>query len=261
MTSDITLASSGGDSAALETIATRQAELLGAATVKTTALLAAAANPANGEPARDELISWGNSTLRPYLHAEADLLPPALEQADDSAAADLSASNAKLLALLDQLSAAAGPAKAGAAAAAMQVTLGEHFQLHSATVLPVLARTSNISLAELWGRIEAAVGGGGIQTVDEPTGSSPVCECGVLDDDELPELDVRTIPHAIRHATVFGALEGIEAGSGLVLVAHHDPLPLLAQIDERFPGAFDVHYLERGPEVWRLQFRRIGAAR
>jgi len=84
--------------------------------------------------------------------------------------------------------------------------------------------------------------------------SAHACECGVLDEAAYPELDVRAIPHAIRHATVFGALDSIAPGSGLVLVAPHDPLPLLAQIEERTPGRFTVSYLDRGPECWRLQF-------
>ena len=43
---------------------------------------------------------------------------------------------------------------------------------------------------------------------------------------------------------------------GLVLIAPHDPLPLLAQIERRNPGLFTVDYLERGPATWRLQFVR-----
>ena len=81
------------------------------------------------------------------------------------------------------------------------------------------------------------------------------CGCGEVDEG-LPELDVREIPHAIRHATVFGALRGLQAGSGMVLVAHHNPLPLLRQIEQLFDGAIDVSYLEEGPEVWKLRMQR-----
>ncbi|SDB80463.1 Uncharacterized conserved protein, DUF2249 family [Raineyella antarctica] len=73
---------------------------------------------------------------------------------------------------------------------------------------------------------------------------------------EIPVLDARTIPHAIRHATIFGALSAIGPGGSLILVAPHDPLPLLAQIAERESGAIEVSYLERGPEAWRLQLTR-----
>jgi uncharacterized protein (DUF2249 family) len=87
-------------------------------------------------------------------------------------------------------------------------------------------------------------------------GGAHSCECGILDEPDYPAFDVRAVPHAIRHATVFGALESIAVGGGLILIAPHNPLPLLAQIDERFPGRFAVSYLSGGPEDWRVQFVR-----
>ncbi|HEU4947670.1 MAG TPA: DUF2249 domain-containing protein [Kribbella sp.] len=82
------------------------------------------------------------------------------------------------------------------------------------------------------------------------------CSCGEADAPGHPELDARVIPHAIRHATIFGALDAVQPGGGLVLLAPHDPLPLLGQIEERYSGAFAVEYQERGPEAWRLSFVR-----
>ena len=82
------------------------------------------------------------------------------------------------------------------------------------------------------------------------------CGCGGHDA-EAPVLDVRPIPHAIRHATVFGALDSLgQPGAEMDLIAHHDPRPLLAQIEQRYEGAFSVDYLQQGPEQWRLRFTR-----
>ncbi|MDO5743434.1 MAG: DUF2249 domain-containing protein [Micrococcaceae bacterium] len=81
------------------------------------------------------------------------------------------------------------------------------------------------------------------------------CACGDHDAG-FPELDARVIPHAIRHATIFGALDSIAVGGGLILLAPHNPLPLLEQIENRAPGAFEISYLEEGPEDWRLQLLR-----
>lgn len=86
--------------------------------------------------------------------------------------------------------------------------------------------------------------------------SKQSCACGVLDEEDYPALDVRGIPHAIRHGVVFGALDSLAPRAGLILVAPHDPLPLLAQIDQRTPGRFEVTYLNSGPDVWHLQFVR-----
>src|SRR5699024_3015335 len=78
--------------------------------------------------------------------------------------------------------------------------------------------------------------------------------CGCEEEDEaLPELDVRVIPHAIRHGTVFGALQRLRAKQAMILTAHHNPLPLLRQVEQMFRGAIDVSYLEEGPEVWKLK--------
>jgi uncharacterized protein (DUF2249 family) len=87
-------------------------------------------------------------------------------------------------------------------------------------------------------------------------GGRSTCGCGCADTG-VPELDVRAIPHAIRHATVFGALGAIPQGGALVLVAPHDPKPLLAQIAERHgAGTWGVTYLTEGPEDWRLRLER-----
>jgi uncharacterized protein (DUF2249 family) len=90
---------------------------------------------------------------------------------------------------------------------------------------------------------------------DIPLTPTPhACGCGDHAHEE-PELDVRAIPHAIRHASVLGALTAIPAGGSLVLVAPHDPKPLLAQIVER-EGPVTVTYLDQGPEAWRLRITR-----
>nr|WP_240901626.1 DUF2249 domain-containing protein [Arthrobacter silviterrae] len=82
------------------------------------------------------------------------------------------------------------------------------------------------------------------------------CACGGHDEPGLSELDTRVIPHAIRHATIFGALEGLSAGKGILLVANHNPLPLLAQLEQRSAGKFTVSYVEDGPETWKLSMVR-----
>jgi len=93
-------------------------------------------------------------------------------------------------------------------------------------------------------------GGGTSAATDE----SPDVTAAALDG--TPVLDARSIPHEIRHATIFGSLSAVTSGSALVLVAPHDPLPLLRQLDEREPGAFTVDYEVSGPEAWRLRLTR-----
>ncbi|MGW0952964.1 DUF2249 domain-containing protein [Streptomyces sp. NPDC002545] len=93
-------------------------------------------------------------------------------------------------------------------------------------------------------------------------GRGGVCGCGGAEEQAVPELGVRSVPHALRHATVFGAPDAVPADGAMVLVAPHDPQPLLARVEQRDRGVFAVEYLRRGPEVRRLRLscRRPGAA-
>lgn len=73
--------------------------------------------------------------------------------------------------------------------------------------------------------------------------------------DGTPVLDARTIPHAIRHATVIGAVASRPSGASLILVAPHDPQPLLAQLEDR-DDRITVDYELAGPDAWRLRLTR-----
>lgn len=86
--------------------------------------------------------------------------------------------------------------------------------------------------------------------------SAHTCNCG-HEDESLPVLDARQLPHAIRHAAIIGALDSLVPGQALALVAPHDPKPLLRQIAERFGAdGVAVSYLETGPEAWTLKLAR-----
>ena len=54
---------------------------------------------------------------------------------------------------------------------------------------------------------------------------------------------------------MFGAWSAIPTGGSLVLVAPHDPKPLLAQLAER-DGPVTVTYLDEGADAWRLRLTR-----
>lgn len=70
-------------------------------------------------------------------------------------------------------------------------------------------------------------------------------------------IDVRIIPHAERHPTIFGALGALVAGQSLQITSDHDPRPLLYQLATNAPGEFGWDYLEQGPVVWRLDIIRL----
>lgn len=82
------------------------------------------------------------------------------------------------------------------------------------------------------------------------------CSCSESVPHADPVLDARAIPHEVRHAAIFGALDSLAPGSALVLVAPHDPVPLLAQARARYGDALGVTYLQEGPDAWHLRLSR-----
>ena len=149
--------------------------------------------------------------------------------------------------------------RAAATGWALRVLLDTHLTKENDLLLPALAADPGVSLAALLVRMhevveELADDAGADEAVPAPAPGS--CGCGGHDDTDVPVLDVRSVPHAIRHATVFGAFDAIPDGGSLLLVAPHDPLPLLRQLSARAAGGLAVDYEQRGPEAWRLRLTR-----
>jgi uncharacterized protein (DUF2249 family) len=92
--------------------------------------------------------------------------------------------------------------------------------------------------------------------LETPSAPARGCSCGAHDE-EVPVLDVRLIPHAIRHAAVFGAFDAIRPGASLVIVAPHAPTPLLNQLASR--ALIVVEYLVEGPTEWHVKITRLDA--
>lgn len=82
------------------------------------------------------------------------------------------------------------------------------------------------------------------------------CACGHSEESPDPVLDARAIPHAIRLAAIFGALDSLQPGCALVLIAPHNPAHLLEQVADRYDGTLTVDYLKQEPEEWHLRLQR-----
>ncbi len=254
----LTISTNEADSEAAETIVEHHAQMAGAIATLSETVIAAASAGAEGpvRDARDQLVDWCRTELLPHALVEGEVLYAAARaQVEGRLLIDaMVADQSSLDVLITQLE-SDDPVRIAAAAHALHVLLSLHIDKENNYVVPLLAATPGLSLADLLDQMH--------QRVDTPTGAvSPeesnaaACGCHEEADPSYPVLDARVVPHAIRHATVFGALDAVRAGRGLVLVAPHDPLPLLAQLERRSPGAFSVSYLERGPEAWRLSVVR-----
>lgn len=72
-----------------------------------------------------------------------------------------------------------------------------------------------------------------------------------------PQLDVRAIPPVERHPRIFGIAQALAEGQSFVIVNDHDPRPLRYQMEARYPGLFDWEYLQQGPDIWRVEIKRL----
>ena len=72
-----------------------------------------------------------------------------------------------------------------------------------------------------------------------------------------PQLDVRVIPPVERHARIFGIALAMAEGQSFIIVNDHDPRPLRHQMEAGYPGLFDWQYLQEGPDIWRVEIKRL----
>jgi uncharacterized protein (DUF2249 family) len=73
-------------------------------------------------------------------------------------------------------------------------------------------------------------------------------------------VDVRSLVPAQRHATIFQLVDELAPGAAFVLVNDHDPKPLYYQLEAEYPKQFSWTYLERGPQVWRVEIGKLARA-
>ena len=268
--SGLTMASNRADAEAAEAVERHHAAMVGALVARTGALVELARTGTGDLPTlRDDLVTWSREELLPHAKAEEGTLYREASRRPEGRllVEAMLAEHTVILGLVDELARTTDVVGAAVTARALTAVFEVHLAKENEQVLPLLVAAPDVSVADLLGGMHELLGheehaheehtheG---QTHEEHTHEEHACSCGETDPGSHPELDARAIPHAIRHATIFGALDAVRPGRGLVLVAPHDPVPLLAQLEQRHPGAFDVEYLARGPEAWRLRLVRRG---
>ena len=73
-------------------------------------------------------------------------------------------------------------------------------------------------------------------------------------------VDVRSLIPAQRHAKIFELVNALKPGTSFVLVNDHDPKPLYYQLEAEYPGQFSWTYVEKGPQVWRVEIGKHAKA-
>ena len=71
--------------------------------------------------------------------------------------------------------------------------------------------------------------------------------------------DARGIARRFRHSAIFGALSALQAGEAMRFVNDHDPLPLLAQLRERYEDGLSIQYRQREAGAVVIDFAMLGS--
>ncbi|MCB0746590.1 MAG: DUF2249 domain-containing protein [Ignavibacteriae bacterium] len=71
------------------------------------------------------------------------------------------------------------------------------------------------------------------------------------------ELDIRPVPPREKHPTIFATFDKLTAGETFQLINDHNPMPLYYQFNAERPNKFNWEYVEKGPEVWRVNISKL----
>ncbi|AGC61051.1 putative redox protein [Mycobacterium liflandii 128FXT] len=249
---DLIVASTPADAEAVEAIMTHHAQLAGQLAMLSDGMLSAIERGADFEPLRAAALVFLTGELLPHAAAEEQRLYPAATRTAHARplVESMIAAHRIIGSLVDSIR-TEPPVRAAGSGRALRVLFDAHLDDENQRILPVVAADSEVSLVEVTSGMHELLGHAHATNGAEPH----ACGCGESDTDD-PVLDVREVPHSIRHATVFGAFDAVPDGGTLVLVAHHDPIPLLHQLNQRVEGRLEVSYEQRGPEVWRLRLTK-----
>ena len=74
--------------------------------------------------------------------------------------------------------------------------------------------------------------------------------------DTVFPFDARGVAKRFRHAAIFGALDALKPGETMRFKNDHDPLPLLAQMKERYGEGVTIEYRQKEPGEIVIDFTR-----
>jgi uncharacterized protein (DUF2249 family) len=82
----------------------------------------------------------------------------------------------------------------------------------------------------------------------------PIHVCNHTTPEALYPFDARGIAKRFRHAAIFGALDALMPGETMRFCNDHDPLPLLAQLQQRYGARLSINYQQREPGAIVIDF-------
>lgn len=199
-------------------------------------LVAAVDRGEPSQPSAEAVLDYLIGTIFPHAAAEEAVIYAAAEASEHRLVGSLVLEHQALRRLGEDLHEASTGARRAAAAGAIAQLFAVHAAKENEFVLPAIIAQPRTDLGEL------------LHTMHEHIEKR---EATVA-----TELDVRAIPHARRHDTIFGRLEALGRGETVVIVNDHDPKPLHYQLDALWPSAYAWTYQDSGPELWTVSITR-----
>lgn len=81
--------------------------------------------------------------------------------------------------------------------------------------------------------------------------------CNHTTPEALYPFDARGVAKRFRHAAIFGALDSLVPGETMRFCNDHDPLPLLAQMQQRYGDRVVIEYVQREPGIIVIDFKIV----
>ncbi len=73
---------------------------------------------------------------------------------------------------------------------------------------------------------------------------------------EIKQLDIRPVIPREKHPTIFSTFDALAVCETFQLINDHDPMPLYYQFEAERKNQFEWNYIEKGPEVWRVNISK-----
>lgn len=86
----------------------------------------------------------------------------------------------------------------------------------------------------------------------------PMYTSATLSQNSTHIFDARGIARRFRHSSIFAALGVLQPGESMRFINDHDPLPLIAQLNERYGDVLSVNYVQRDADVVVIDFGVTG---
>lgn len=247
----------------LEAILRHHEQLQQSVAGRAAAVVDAAERLADVTPHRDALVELLRDEVLPHAMAEEATLYDVGSRLAPSRllVAAMVAEHRRLQALVDGIASARTPVSMAATALATRTLFDAHLAKENDQLLPALV-LERVDLAGLLAGMHEILGDGGLVEADQGGCGCGGCGCGGGAQAQTGvaqpgDLDVRQLPHAVRHERIFGMVAELNPGEAFILANDHDPKPLRYQLEAMNPGQISWEYLEAGPELWRVAVGRV----